>query len=46
MTNDYIIRFDLKDLEGNERYAEYSAFSIKDESDKYRLCIGDYSGED
>ena len=32
------------DFRGNERYAKYRAFSVADESEKYRLNVGSYSG--
>ncbi|KAB7496080.1 Techylectin-5B [Armadillidium nasatum] len=38
------MRIDLEDFEGEKRYAKYSYFDISDESDKYRLDIGEYSG--
>ena len=39
------LRVDLKDFEGNTAYAEYDAFSVMSENDKYRLILGDYSGD-
>ena len=39
------LRVDLEDFEGNTRYAEHDMFSVADEADKYRLSIGNYSGE-
>ena len=33
------------DFNDAKRYAEYGAFSVADESDKYRLNIGTYSGK-
>ncbi|KAI8482145.1 Fibrinogen C domain-containing protein 1 [Branchiostoma belcheri] len=40
----YGLRVDLEDTSGNTRYANYSSFSITDESDHYRLTVGGYSG--
>ncbi|XP_028413273.1 uncharacterized protein LOC114536122 [Dendronephthya gigantea] len=39
-----ILRVDLMDFNGAERYAKYGTFSVADESDKYRLNIGSYAG--
>uniref|UniRef100_A0A4Q8K2K2 U49-Liphistoxin-Lsp1a_1 n=1 Tax=Liphistius sp. SGP-2016 TaxID=1905180 RepID=A0A4Q8K2K2_9ARAC len=41
----YSIRFDLRDVEGNARYALYDQFWIENEELKYRLYIQDYSGD-
>ena len=38
------LRVDLKDWEGNTRYAEYSQFSVGSEDDNFRLSIGEYTG--
>ncbi|XP_028413271.1 ficolin-2-like [Dendronephthya gigantea] len=40
-----VLRVDLMDFNGTERYAKYGTFSVADESDKYRLNIGNYSGD-
>ena len=40
-----VLRVDLMDFKGAQRYAEYEKFSVADESDKYRLNIGSYSGQ-
>ena len=32
------------DFKGAERYAKYGTFSVADESNKYRLTVGNYSG--
>ena len=39
------LRVDLEDFEGNTAYAEYDMFGVMSENDKYRLKLGDYSGE-
>ncbi|XP_028391576.1 ryncolin-1-like [Dendronephthya gigantea] len=39
-----VLRVDLMDFNGAKRYAKYGTFSVADESDKYRLNIGSYSG--
>ncbi|XP_060576825.1 angiopoietin-related protein 1-like, partial [Ruditapes philippinarum] len=36
--------FEIDNRNPVSAYAEYSTFSIKDESDKYRLLVGGYSG--
>ena len=41
----YKLRVDLRDWEGNVTYAEYSKFNIADCGDKYRLVVGEYSGD-
>ncbi|XP_043195769.1 fibrinogen-like protein 1 [Amphibalanus amphitrite] len=41
---DITLRLDMADLEGNQRYAEYSGFSVSPETDQYRLTVGPYSG--
>ena len=40
-----VLRVDLMDFNYAQRYAEYGTFSVADESDKYRLNIGTYSGK-
>ena len=40
-----VLRVDLMDFNDAQRYAEYGTFSVADESDKYRLNIGTYSGK-
>jgi hypothetical protein len=52
--NDYIhrltartastLRVELEDWNRNKTYAKYGSFSVGDESDKYRLSVGLYSG--
>ena len=39
------LRIDLEDFSNNTIYAEYSDFSIGDAATKYRLSIGNYSGD-
>ena len=41
----YVARFDLKDVEGSKRYAQYDFFWIDDENHKYMLHIRDYKGD-
>ncbi|XP_076342435.1 techylectin-5A-like [Tachypleus tridentatus] len=41
----YSIRFDLKDKEGNERFAIYREFWIENEDYLYRLHVSNYSGD-
>ncbi|KAL9985727.1 hypothetical protein ACROYT_G008165 [Oculina patagonica] len=38
------LRVDLKDWEGDTRFAEYDSFAIGDEASKYSLSLGSYSG--
>ncbi|GFS78613.1 techylectin-5A, partial [Nephila pilipes] len=40
----YSIRFDLKAVDGERRYALYDTFWIDDEDHKYTSHISDYSG--
>ncbi|XP_022101895.1 techylectin-5A-like isoform X2 [Acanthaster planci] len=42
--DDYILRVDLTDFQGNSVYAVYSSFRVADLSDNYRLTLGQYSG--
>ncbi|PIK61434.1 Ficolin-2 [Apostichopus japonicus] len=41
---EYKLRIDMRHSDGNLYYALYSNFSIRNVSDKYRLSLGDYSG--
>ncbi|GIY42135.1 techylectin-5A [Caerostris extrusa] len=41
----YSLRVDLKDVEGNKRYAVYDRFWIDDEDHKYTLHIKGYRGD-
>ena len=38
------LRVDIADWSGNKQYAVYDNFSIRPESDSYRLYIGSYHG--
>ena len=38
------LRVDLKDFDGNSRYALYSSFSVGDSSSKYILLVSGYTG--
>ena len=39
-----LLRYDMKDYEGEGRHAEYTAFSVADKSDNYRVTIAGYQG--
>ncbi|KAK9887677.1 hypothetical protein WA026_023844 [Henosepilachna vigintioctopunctata] len=41
---EYILRVELEDFEGNKRYAQYSHFKIYSEGDYYKLEIDGYEG--
>lgn len=41
---DYTLRVDLEDFEGNKRYAQYSHFKIYSEGEYYKLEIDGYEG--
>ncbi|CAD7076778.1 unnamed protein product [Hermetia illucens] len=41
---DYLLRVELEDFEGNKRYAQYSHFKIHSEADYYKLEIDGYEG--
>ncbi|KAL6428475.1 hypothetical protein ACFW04_008619 [Cataglyphis niger] len=41
---DYILRVELEDFEGNKRYAQYSHFKIYSEGEYYKLEIDGYEG--
>ncbi|XP_076060910.1 uncharacterized protein LOC143036884 [Oratosquilla oratoria] len=43
-TDNYMLRVELEDFDGNTRYAEYSTFKLHSEQDMYKLEIGGYSG--
>ena len=38
------LRVDLEDFENETRYAEYRTFAVANETGKYRLTVGGYSG--
>ena len=39
-----VLRVDLEDFENKSRYANYSTFEVSNETDKYKLTVGGYSG--
>ena len=39
------LRVDLEDWEGETRFAEYASFAISNETNKYKLSVGSYSGD-
>ncbi|XP_015603308.1 angiopoietin-2 [Cephus cinctus] len=41
---DYMLRVELEDFEGNKRYAQYSHFKIYSETEYYKLEIDGYEG--
>lgn len=43
-TDDYMLRVELEDFDGNRRYAEYNTFKLHSEQEMYKLEIGGYSG--
>ncbi|KAL4640399.1 fibrinogen gamma chain [Arapaima gigas] len=42
----YVLRIELKDWEGNKRYADYAVFKVGSEADQYRLTYAYYYGGD
>ena len=40
-----VLRVDLEDFENDKRYANYSTFTVANESGKYRLSVTGYSGQ-
>ena len=44
MNKKYKLRIELEDFLGGKRWAEYSTFSVKPSTDKYRLTVAGYSG--
>ncbi|XP_066295611.1 fibrinogen-like protein 1 [Branchiostoma lanceolatum] len=40
----YKLRIEMEDWNNNAAYAEYDHFLIEDESDRYRLRVGNYNG--
>ena len=43
-SQEMVLRFDLEDFEGNKSYAVYQNVTVLDESNKYRLYFGKYTG--
>ena len=43
--NNNELRVDLSDAEDNTAYAVYSTFAVENETNKYKLSLGSYSGE-
>ena len=43
---DHTLRIDLKDFQGNKRYAVYEVFTLSGEDDNYRLTVANYSGDE
>ncbi|XP_054274306.1 angiopoietin-related protein 1-like [Macrosteles quadrilineatus] len=41
---EYVLRIELEDFEGNKRYAQYSHFKIYSEAEYYKLEIDGYEG--
>ena len=41
----YQLRVDLEDFAGNTAYAEYDSFGVASEGNKYKLSLGNYSGQ-
>ena len=41
----YKLRVDLEDIHGKTAFAEYSSFSVTNETAKYQLNLGNYSGK-
>ena len=41
----YKLRMDLEDIHGKTAFAEYSSFSVTNETAKYQLNLGSYSGK-
>ena len=42
--DEYMLRVELEDFEGNKRYAQYSSFRLHSENENYRLEIDGYEG--
>ena len=42
---DYELWINLKDFDGNEKYARYDYFSLGDAASNYVLNVGDYEGD-
>ena len=41
----FMLRVDLEDWQGETRFAEYASFAISNETNKYKLSVGSYSGD-
>ncbi len=39
-----MLRVDMEDFEGDTAYAEYNMFGVMNESEKYKMIRGSYSG--
>ena len=44
-TGSWSVRAEIEDFGGVQKYAEYSAFHVAAEIDKYRLTVSGYSGD-
>jgi angiopoietin 2/ficolin len=44
--DNYQLRVDLQDWEDIKKYALYNIFNVGDETTKYQLSVGDYSGDE
>lgn len=40
----YDLRIDLMDSSGNKKYVVYKTFVVGDAASKYKLTVGEYSG--
>ena len=45
VSSNYKLRVDLEDTHGKTVFAEYSSFSVANETAKYQLSLGSYAGE-
>lgn len=43
--NRHELRIDMEDFEGHNKYAEYSLFSVGDETSEYEMTVLGYSGD-
>ena len=44
MGTENVLRIEMEDFEGEQRYAEYRPFQVLNECEQYKLVIGNYSG--
>ena len=44
-SDNFKLRVDLKDWQGQSRFAKYTSFTIASEGNKYKLNVGSYSGD-